>query len=98
MKIDGSFVEGLMGKPDNQMFLRTFVDLARNFGLPTVAECVNSQEEVAFLRDIGVEYLQGYFLGEPVLLPPWRADAVGARADDPDVDIAVGANGTGHSL
>ena len=98
VKIDGSFVEGLMGKPDNQMFLRTFVDLARNFGLPTVAECVNSQEEVAFLRDIGVEYLQGYFLGEPVLMPPWRADAVGARADDPDVDVAVGANGTGHSL
>ncbi|MEQ9517884.1 MAG: EAL domain-containing protein, partial [Parvibaculum sp.] len=73
VKIDGSFVEGLMAKPDNQMFLRTFVDLARNFGLPTVAECVNSPEEVAFLRDIGVEYLQGFFLGEPVLLPPWRA-------------------------
>lgn len=72
VKIDGSFVEGLMAKPDNQMFLRTFVDLARNFGLPTVAECVNSQEEVAFLHEIGVEYLQGFFLGEPVLLPPWR--------------------------
>jgi len=74
VKIDGTFVEGLMGKPDNQMFLRTFVDLARNFGLPTVAECVSCEAEVAYLRDIGVEYLQGFHLGEPVMLPPWRAD------------------------
>ncbi len=83
VKIDGTFVEGLVGKPDNQMFLRTFVDLARNFGLPTVAECVSCEEEVAYLREIGVEYLQGYHLGEPVLTPPWRAkDDANPAGDD----------------
>lgn len=74
VKIDGSFVEGLLDKPDNQMFLRSFVDLARNFGLPTVAEFVTCQGEVDYLREIGVEYLQGYHVGEPTLAPPWRAE------------------------
>ena len=82
VKIDGTFVEGLMAKPDNQMFLRTFVDLARNFGLPIVAECVTCEEEVSFLRDIGVEYLQGFHLGEPVMVPPWR-----------DAEVSVAENG-----
>lgn len=72
VKIDGSFVEGLVDKPDNQMFLRSFVDLARNFGLPTVAEFVTCQGEIDYLREIGVEYLQGFYVGEPVLVPPWR--------------------------
>lgn len=82
VKIDGSFVEGLMDKPDNQMFLRTFVDLARNFGLPTVAECVSCAEEVAYLRDIGVEYFQGFHLGVPVLIPPWREGEGQAGEED----------------
>ncbi len=82
VKIDGSFVEGLIGKPDNQMFLRTFVDLARNFGLPTVAEFVSCEEEVTFLREIGVEYFQGFHLGVPVLTPPWReGEALESGAD-----------------
>ncbi len=72
VKIDGSFVEGLVHKPDNQMFLRSFVDLARNFGIPTVAEFVTCEGEIDYLREIGVEYLQGFHVGEPVLLPPWR--------------------------
>ncbi len=72
VKIDGSFVEGLVAKPDNQMFLKSFVDLARNFGLPTVAEFVTCEGEIEYLREIGVEYLQGFHVGEPVLLPPWR--------------------------
>ena len=82
VKIDGTFVEGLMGKPDNRMFLRTFVDLARNFGLPTVAECVSCEEEVAFLREIGVEYFQGFHLGVPVLTPPWRDGEQQESEDD----------------
>jgi diguanylate cyclase (GGDEF)-like protein len=82
VKIDGTFVEGLSAKPDNQMFLRTFVDLARNFGLPTVAECVSGEDEVKFLRDIGVEYLQGFHLGEPVMVPPWRDSEVALTPEE----------------
>jgi len=93
VKIDGTFVEGLMGKPDNKMFLRTFVDLARNFGLPTVAECVSCEEEVAFLRDIGVEYFQGFHLGVPVLTPPWRETS----SEESEKDAGSGHQSSGSA-
>src|SRR5690606_39444593 len=70
VKIDGSFVQDLVTNQDNQFFVRTLVELAHNFKLPTVAEWVGNAEEVAMLRDFGVDYLQGFFLGEPVLQLP----------------------------
>lgn len=70
VKIDGSFVKDLLNNRDNQFFVRTLVELAHNFKLPIVAEWVGSAEEVTMLRDFGVEYLQGFFLGEPVMQLP----------------------------
>ncbi|WP_049767740.1 putative bifunctional diguanylate cyclase/phosphodiesterase [Parvibaculum lavamentivorans] len=70
VKIDGSFVIDLATNPDNQFFVRTLVDLARNFNLPTVAEWVSNEEEVVMLRNLGVEYLQGFYLGEPRMTLP----------------------------
>ena len=67
MKIDGSFVQNLLENRDNQFFVRTLVELAHNFNLPIVAEWVSNEDEVAMLRDLGVEYLQGFYLGEPAL-------------------------------
>lgn len=72
VKIDGSFVEDIGNNPANLMFVRSFVDLARNFSIPTVAEWVTREEDAALLADIGVEYLQGYYFGEPTLEAPWH--------------------------
>jgi diguanylate cyclase (GGDEF)-like protein len=69
VKIDGSYVKGLVQSPDNQIFVRTLVDLAKNFKLKTVAEWVGSDEEAALLEDMGVDYFQGFHFGEPVLDP-----------------------------
>jgi diguanylate cyclase (GGDEF)-like protein len=71
VKIDGSYVQGLTASPDNQIFVRTLVDLAKNFNLKTVAEWVGSAEEAALLESFGVDYFQGYHFGEPVLEPEW---------------------------
>lgn len=73
VKIDGAFVRGLATNRDNQIFVRTLVDLARNFELSTVAEWVGDQNEVNILRGIGVDYLQGAHFGMPVIEPPWVA-------------------------
>lgn len=82
VKIDGSFVQNLASNRDNQFFVRTLVDLAHNFNLQTVAEWVGNAEEVAMLKNFGVEYLQGFFLGEPALeLPAGRTTvSLGATA------------------
>jgi EAL domain-containing protein (putative c-di-GMP-specific phosphodiesterase class I) len=71
VKIDGSYVKGLESSPDNQIFVRTLVELARNFKLKTVAEWVGSDAEADLLESFGVDYFQGFHFGEPVLHPDW---------------------------
>ena len=73
VKIDGSYVRGLAVSPDNQIFVRTLVDLAKNFNLKTVAEWVGSDEEAALLEEFGVDYFQGFHFGEPKIAPEWDA-------------------------
>lgn len=75
VKIDGSFVKGLVRNRDDQLFVQTLVHLAKNFNLPVVAEWVGNEDEVTLLRAYGVEYLQGFFLGEPALEAPWGRKA-----------------------
>ena len=72
VKIDGSYVTNLCASRENQIFVRTLVDLAKSFSLKTVAEWVTSEEDAELLRSYGVDYLQGYIYGEPVLRLDWK--------------------------
>jgi diguanylate cyclase (GGDEF)-like protein len=71
VKIDGTFIKDLTTSPENQIFVRTLVSLAKNFNLKTVAEWVGSEEEAAMLQGFDVDYFQGFHFGEPVLEPDW---------------------------
>ncbi|MDE2133526.1 MAG: EAL domain-containing protein [Alphaproteobacteria bacterium] len=71
VKIDGTYVMGLVNSPENQVFVRTLVDLAKSFNLKTTAEWVSSEKEALLLESFGVDNFQGYYFGEPVLKPAW---------------------------
>ena len=71
VKIDGTYIVGLVNAPENQIFVRTLVDLAKSFNLKTTAEWVGTEEEALLLESFGVDSLQGYHFGEPVLKPEW---------------------------
>jgi diguanylate cyclase (GGDEF)-like protein len=71
VKIDGSYVVSLATSPENQIFVRTLVDLAKNFNLKTTAEWVSSEPEAVLLESFGVDHFQGFFFGEPCLKPDW---------------------------
>ena len=58
VKIDGSYIKDLAQSPDNQLFVRTLVGLAKNFQLKTVAEWANSEEDAKLLSEYGIDYLQ----------------------------------------
>lgn len=73
VKVDGSFVKGLADSRDNQIFVRTLVDLAKNFNLSTVAEWVSDAREADILRAFGVDYLQGFYFGKPEVKEPWTS-------------------------
>lgn len=66
VKIDGAFVKDLMADKADQAFIRTMVDLARNFELETVAEWVGDEQSVRFLSQAGIDYLQGFHFGHPI--------------------------------
>jgi diguanylate cyclase (GGDEF)-like protein len=78
VKIDGSFVRNIRTTPDNLVFVRTLIDLARTFELETVAECVETDEDAEILTAEGVNYLQGFAFGKPALQRPWEAEAAEA--------------------
>jgi EAL domain-containing protein (putative c-di-GMP-specific phosphodiesterase class I) len=80
VKIDGAYVKNLSGSPDNQLFVRTLVHLAKNFRLETVAEWVGSEEDAKLLAGFGVDYFQGYYFGEPNISPAWAKRMVANSA------------------
>jgi PAS domain S-box-containing protein len=68
IKIDTEFVRTLRaGSPDRQV-VSAIVDVARNFGIQTIAEGVESEDSVALLRTLSVDYAQGYHFGRPAPL------------------------------
>ena len=65
LKIDGEFIKQLVGTDTDQLVVRAVVDIAQGLGTKTVAEFVGDDSTVDLLRDLGVDYGQGYHLGKP---------------------------------
>lgn len=91
LKIDGSFVTGVASSRENQLFVRTLLDLARNFGMKTVAEWVDNEADAMLLKGLGVDFLQGYLIGKPETAPVWLPD--GAPNESPVMQMQLRAMG-----
>ena len=72
-KIDGEFIRGIARNADNQVLTQALVSVAQHYDMLTVAESVETTDDAAFLRGIGLDCLQGYFFGAPSIVPPWSA-------------------------
>ena len=67
VKIDGAFVKNLARDKSDQVFIKVMADLARNLGMESVAEWVGDDATARLLADAGIDYLQGFHFGEPVI-------------------------------
>ncbi|MDH4274681.1 MAG: EAL domain-containing protein [Gammaproteobacteria bacterium] len=65
LKIDGMFIRDLPNDRDNQVFVKSIVDVARGMHKTTVAEFVEDAETLAMLKSFGVDMMQGYHLDMP---------------------------------
>jgi EAL domain-containing protein (putative c-di-GMP-specific phosphodiesterase class I) len=65
LKIDIEFVRDLSNSVQNQHVVKAIVSLARGFGQQTIAEGVEDAATMALLREYGVDYAQGFFIGKP---------------------------------
>jgi len=68
IKIDKSFVLKLATSPEDATIVRSIVDLGHNLGYKVTAEGVEDVGSFEFLREIGCDYAQGYYIAKP--LPP----------------------------
>jgi diguanylate cyclase (GGDEF)-like protein len=68
LKIDRSFVAALPNDHDDAVIVQSVVNLGHNLGMQVVAEGVESLESLEYLRDLGCDSVQGYYLSPP--LPP----------------------------
>jgi diguanylate cyclase (GGDEF)-like protein len=68
LKIDGSFIRDLDTNVVSQSVVAAIAEVARVMQLETVAEFVESEAVLDLLRRLGITWVQGYLLGEPVPL------------------------------
>lgn len=79
IKIDGRFIREIADHPDNQVLTRALQSIARHFDMFTVAESVETADDAAYLMDIGIDCLQGFYFGAPTVVPPWRSPHAAAQ-------------------
>jgi len=65
LKIDGSFIRNLLHDPVDKHLVLAMVHLAESLGKQTIAEFVEDQEILDMLREIGLDYAQGFHIGRP---------------------------------
>lgn len=68
LKIDGTYTRNLRSDQVNQEIVAAMIKLARTMQFRVVAEQVEHQEDFDWLRDVGVDFVQGHFIEAPTLL------------------------------
>ena len=63
--IDGPAVKNAIAMPKGRAFLSALAELCEKLNIETIAEMIETPEELRFVRDCGVNYVQGYLLGKP---------------------------------
>ncbi len=66
LKIDRSFVRGACDRENLQVMLRSAIEMASELGLVTVAEGVESEQELRLLQDYGCTFAQGWLFAKPM--------------------------------
>ena len=74
IKVDQSFVQGMLTNPQDGVIVRSIIDLGHNLDLEVVAEGAEDWDQLAALRDLGADRAQGYIVSRPVpgdQFPKW---------------------------
>ncbi|AWL11911.1 putative diguanylate cyclase YegE [Saliniradius amylolyticus] len=67
LKIDGQFVRAILSEELDRVAVRSFIDVAKVRNIPTVAEFVENEEIYNEVVNMGIDYVQGYYLHKPEL-------------------------------
>jgi diguanylate cyclase (GGDEF)-like protein len=65
MKIDGSLIKNIDKDPNARLIVETIVVFAKKLNKKTIAEFVHSKEVYEIVKELDIDFVQGYYLGEP---------------------------------
>ncbi|MEJ6473221.1 EAL domain-containing protein [Pseudoalteromonas piscicida] len=68
IKIDQGFVRNMGAKPANKSIIRTIYLLAQSLNMKCIAEGVETESQLSYLREVGCEYMQGYHFAKPMAI------------------------------
>jgi diguanylate cyclase (GGDEF)-like protein len=71
VKIDASLVRNLYQNPVNHGAIAQLVRIAKEYSVATVAEGIEDVRDLQVLQKLGVDYVQGFLLGQPSMERPW---------------------------
>ena len=66
LKIDMKFLSDAEEKKRSEDILASVVEMSKKLNMPVIAEGVEKEEQVSFLKSIGCDYVQGYYFGKPM--------------------------------
>lgn len=69
VKIDRSLISSLMDQTSLRSIVKAICDISRALGIETVAEGVESEDQLPLLKDLGFTHAQGYYFGRPAAAP-----------------------------
>lgn len=69
VKIDKHFIAGIHQDPHKLQFVRSIQQIAEGAHACVIAEGVETASELAIIKDLGIRYAQGYFIGRPAAMP-----------------------------
>jgi diguanylate cyclase (GGDEF)-like protein/PAS domain S-box-containing protein len=69
LKIDRSFMLNLELQPETESMIRTLITLAHNLGMRVIVEGVETEQQLALIKTLGADEVQGYLLGRPTTNP-----------------------------
>jgi EAL domain-containing protein (putative c-di-GMP-specific phosphodiesterase class I) len=66
LKVDRSFIRDIPGDSDDKAITEAIIAMGRSLNLTVVAEGVETEEQVAFLRERACDEMQGYYFSKPL--------------------------------
>lgn len=79
LKVDRSFVQDIATDADDATIVRTIIALGHNLGVKVVAEGVENQQQLEFLRENACDELQGYYFAKPMSAGDFARMLVGSK-------------------
>ena len=81
IKIDGSLIKNIDKNEEAKIIVETIVTFAKKLGIATIAEYVHSRQILECVKELGIDFAQGFYIGKPKDTP--------TTVLEPSIDVSI---------